>query len=145
GVSVRLIQGPWHEKSVTANTLPPIAAAALDQKTITTANQGQLVSFDVSAVLAAWRSNPNGNFGLPIVAASPTPNVQLGSREGGSPAILSFGGPAADNDVKVAPSGGDYTDPLTAVNNAFQGDTWCVAPPVGEPCTVHIAAGVYPL
>ena len=32
------------------------------------------------------------------------------------------------NSVIVSKTGGDYTDPVTAAENAFAGDTWCVAP-----------------
>jgi len=145
GVSARAITSAWSEKNVTAKTLPSIATTALDQKIITAANQGQVVSFDVSGALSSWRNNPAANFGIALVPDSPTPNLELGSREGGSPAILSLGGVAADNDVTVAISGGDYADAQTAANNAFAGDKWCVSPQLpAKPCTIHVKAGFYP-
>ncbi|MEP7243315.1 MAG: hypothetical protein ABI885_06465 [Gammaproteobacteria bacterium] len=134
--------GNWNESTVTATTLPPISGTVLDQKTITSANQGQVVTFNVSAALAGWRNNPAANFGIALVQIAPTPNLQLGSREGGAPAVLSIAGPAADNDVKVAPSGGDYTDPGSAANNALTGDKWCTSQTPGD-CKIHVAAGVY--
>jgi hypothetical protein len=70
--------------------------------------------------------------------------VQLGSREGGAPAVLSIAGVTADNDVTVSTSGGDYTDVAQAMDNALQGDKWCVSPTTAKPCIVHIAAGIYP-
>jgi hypothetical protein len=143
GVSAHLITSAWNEKTVTAKTLPSIAATALDRQTITKSNQGQVVSFDVSGALASWRSTPATNFGIALVPDSPTPNLQLGSREGGSPAILSLGGVAADNDVTVALSGGDYPDPQSAADNAFAGDKWCVSPQPTKPCTIHVKAGIY--
>jgi hypothetical protein len=145
GVTAHLVTSAWSEKTVTEKTLPSIASAVLDQKTITAANKGQVVSFDVTGALAGWRSNPGTNFGIALVAGSPIPNLELGSREGGSPAILSLGGVVADNDVTVAVSGGDYPDPQTAANNAFDGDKWCVsAQPPAKPCTIHVKAGIYP-
>jgi hypothetical protein len=143
GVAVRLVLAPWNENTVTANTMPAISPSALDQRTITTADQGKSVSFNVSAALAQWRSDPASNFGLALVPIAPLPNLQLGSREGGSPAVLAVSGATQDNDVTVAPSGADYTSPAAAANNAFEGDKWCVSPSHGQHCTIHVAAGTY--
>jgi hypothetical protein len=51
-------------------------------------------------------------------------------------------GPAAKyaNVAVVAKSGGDYTDPLTAINNI---STWCGAPSAQNPCLLKIMPGVY--
>ena len=48
------------------------------------------------------------------------------------------------NSVIVSKTGGDYTDPVTAAENAFAGDTWCVAPqwPL-QPCVMAIGEGVF--
>src|SRR5262249_16169353 len=99
GVSARAVTSPWNEKTLTARTMPSISANVLDSKTITSANQGQVVTFDVSGALAGWRANPAANFGIALVPASPAPNLQLGSREGGSPAVLALGGVAQKNNV----------------------------------------------
>jgi hypothetical protein len=144
GVTARLVTGPWNEKTVTAQTMPTISPNILDGKIITTTNQGQVVSFDVSGALATWRANPAANFGIALVPASPTPNLQLGAREGGSPAVLTLGGFSQKNNVTVAVSGGDYPDPQTAVDNAFAGDKWCVMPPFTDICTIHVKEGIYP-
>jgi hypothetical protein len=144
GVTARLVTSPWNEKTVTARTMPTISPNILDGKTITTANQGQVVTFDVSGTLANWRANPAANFGIALVPASPNPNLQLGSREGGSPAVLTLGGVAQKNSVTVAVSGGDYPDPQTAATNAFAGDKWCVSPQPSSPCTIHVSEGIYP-
>ena len=46
--------------------------------------------------------------------------------------------------VTVSKTGGDYTDPVTAAQNAFAGDTWCVAPQWPEqPCVMAIGEGVF--
>jgi hypothetical protein len=144
GVTARLVTAPWNEKTVTAQTMPTISPNILDGKVITTTNQGQVVTFDVSGALANWRANPAANFGIALVPASPTPNLQLGAREGGSPAVLTLGGFSQKNNVTVAVSGGDYPDPQTAVDNAFAGDKWCVMPPFTDVCTIHVNEGIYP-
>ena len=48
------------------------------------------------------------------------------------------------NSVIVSKTGGDYTDPVTAAQNAFAGDTWCVSPqwPL-QPCVMAIGSGVF--
>lgn len=143
GMAVHLVQAPWNEKTVTANSMPAIAPVALDQKSISAANQGTVVSLNVSAALAQWNGDPASNFGLALVPTAPLPNLQLGSREGGSPAVLAVSGATQDNDVTVAPSGADYTSPAVAANNAFQGDTWCVSPRQDKHCAIHVAAGIY--
>jgi hypothetical protein len=148
GLAVKLVTGAWNEKTVTAATLPPISSAAIAQVVVPNTSQGTTLSFDVSSALAAWRSNPATNFGLAIVSTSPAANVQLGSREGGNASVLTVSsgtGPTPDNDVTVSATGGDYKNPLDAVNNATQGDKWCDAPVSGNPCVIHIKAGVYPI
>ena len=48
------------------------------------------------------------------------------------------------NSVIVSKTGGDYNDPVTAAENAFAGDTWCVAPQwPAEPCVMAIGTGVF--
>ena len=48
------------------------------------------------------------------------------------------------NSVIVSQTGGDYTDPVTAAENAFAGDTWCVAPQwPDQPCVMAIGEGVF--
>ena len=48
------------------------------------------------------------------------------------------------NSVIVSKTGGDYTDPVTAAENAFAGDTWCVAPQwPDQPCVMAIGEGVF--
>jgi hypothetical protein len=100
----------------------------------------------VSGALAGWRSSPATNYGLAIVAASPVPNLQFGSREGGVPSVLTVAGSTTpgNNSVTVAPSGGNYSSPVTAANNALQGDHWCASPQLpASPCVMNIAAGIY--
>jgi hypothetical protein len=50
------------------------------------------------------------------------------------------------NSVIVSKTGGDYSDPVTAAENAFAGDTWCVAPqwPL-KPCVMAIGEGTFVL
>src|SRR5262249_53200811 len=64
--------------------------------------------------------------------------------EGGAAAVLSIAGVTADNDVTVAVTGGDYSDPAVAMDNALAGDKWCVSPTADKPCIAHVAAGFYP-
>ena len=46
--------------------------------------------------------------------------------------------------VTVDKTGADYTDPVTAAQNAFAGDTWCVAPQwPAQPCVMAIGEGVF--
>jgi hypothetical protein len=46
--------------------------------------------------------------------------------------------------VTVSKSGGHYTDPVTAAENAFAGDTWCVAPQwPDDPCVMDIDLGIF--
>lgn len=45
----------------------------------------------------------------------------------------------------VALSGGDYANPIDAVNNVSSGDNWCGAPSASNPCLVRIMPGVYSL
>lgn len=143
-VSVRLVQSAWNEGSVTFATLPTISAASIDQKTITPANVGQIVTFDLSSVISAWRTTPSSNFGIALVSAAPIPNLQLGSREGGSPATLSITTQVtADNDVTVAVTGGDYTSLAAAAANARDGDKWCQSTSASTRCTIHVQGGIY--
>lgn len=146
-VAVRLVTSAWNEKTVTANTLPSIAGSTLAQKTLTSADVGKTVSFDVTAAVAAWKSNPASNFGLALVAATPAPNVSLGSREGGNPALLSISGTSVtpDNDVTVSSTGGDYPTLEAAASNLQAGDKWCPSPTDAKPCTIHMSAGVHKL
>jgi hypothetical protein len=145
GVAVRVVTANWNEGTVNANNAPALGAT-LASRTITSGELGTTISLDVSGALAGWRSNPATNYGLAIVAASPVPNLQFGSREGGVPSVLSISGSTTpgNNSVTVAPSGGNYTSPVTAANNALQGDHWCASPQLpGSPCVMTIAAGVY--
>jgi hypothetical protein len=48
--------------------------------------------------------------------------------------------------VTVDKTGADYNDPVTAAQNAFAGDTWCVAPQwPSQPCVMAIGDGVFVL
>ena len=50
----------------------------------------------------------------------------------------------AGGSVTVDKTGADYTDPVTAAQNAFAGDTWCVAPQwPAQPCVMAIGEGVF--
>ena len=50
----------------------------------------------------------------------------------------------AGGSVTVDKTGADYTDPVTAAQNAFAGDTWCVAPQwPAQPCVMAIGDGVF--
>jgi hypothetical protein len=49
----------------------------------------------------------------------------------------------AGGSVTVDKTGADYTDPVTAAQNAFAGDTWCVAPQPDQPCVMAIGEGVF--
>jgi hypothetical protein len=52
----------------------------------------------------------------------------------------------AGGSVTVDKTGADYTDPVTAAQNAFAGDTWCVAPRwPAQPCVMAIGDGVFVL
>ena len=49
-----------------------------------------------------------------------------------------------DDSVTVSKTGGDYTDPVTAADNALFGDRWCVRPQWPEqPCVMAIGEGVF--
>lgn len=144
-VTVRLVTANWAETTVNANTAPALGAT-LATRTITNGEVGATISLDVSGALAGWRSNPASNFGVAIVAASPVPNLQFGSREGGVPSVLAISGSTTpgNNTVTVAPTGGNYTNPVTAANNATTGDHWCSSPQLpANPCVMNIAAGIY--
>jgi hypothetical protein len=48
--------------------------------------------------------------------------------------------------VTVSKTGGDYSDPVTAAQNAIVGDKWCVAPHwPAQPCVMAIDEGVFVL
>jgi hypothetical protein len=48
------------------------------------------------------------------------------------------------NSVTVSKTGGDYSDPVTAANNAYGGDRWCVVPQwPDKPCVMAIGDGVF--
>lgn len=145
GVALQFVNGPWNEKTVTAATLPQLLPIPDSQKTITRADVGNVVTFDVSNAVATWKNNPARNFGLALVGASPAPNLSLGSREGGNPAIISTSGPPTDNEVTVAPTGGDYTGLKEAIDNMQNGDRWCASQADDNPCVIHVAAGIYPM
>ena len=49
----------------------------------------------------------------------------------------------AGGSVTVDKTGADYTDPVAAAQNAFAGDTWCVAPQPDHPCVMAIGEGVF--
>ena len=146
-IAIRLVTSAWNEKTVTAKTLPFISGSTIDQKTLTSADVGKTVTFDVTSAVAGWKSNPASNFGLALVAATPAPNVSLGSREGGSPALLSISGTVVtpDNDVTVSPTGGDYPTLEAAAANLEAGDKWCPSPTNAQPCTIHMSAGIHTL
>jgi hypothetical protein len=145
GVALQFVNGPWNEKTVTAATLPQLLPIPDSQKIIARADVGQFVTFDVSNAFATWKSNPARNFGLALVGASPAPNLSLGSREGGAPATITTSGPITDNDVTVAPTGGDYPGLLEAVDNMTNGDRWCNSPSDENPCVIRMAAGIHPI
>lgn len=139
GVTVHLVLGAWNETTVTSKTLPALSAP-IATRVIALADVGKVVSIDISSALSGWRANPATNFGVAIVPSTPTPNLQFGSREGGGAPTLSITG-NTPNQVTVAPSGGNYNNPVAAADNAFNGDNWCVS----TPCTMTIAAGTYVL
>jgi hypothetical protein len=56
GIAIRLVTGPWNEKTVTHATLPPTVPEALDLKTVTQAEQGKLVTFDVTTAVNIWKA-----------------------------------------------------------------------------------------
>jgi hypothetical protein len=98
GIGVYLIRGPWDEKTVTANTMPPLTEFRLDLRQLITRDFSSVV-FDVSGALAAWRADPSQNFGIALKALpSPTANVQLGARELKNGAVLSISGATADSE-----------------------------------------------
>lgn len=45
----------------------------------------------------------------------------------------------------VAISGGDYTDPVTAMNSVYSGDNWCGTPSATNTCMLKIMPGIYDL
>jgi hypothetical protein len=50
----------------------------------------------------------------------------------------------AGGTVTVDKTGADYTDPVTAAQNAFAGDTWCVMPRwPAQPCVIAIGDGMF--
>jgi hypothetical protein len=144
-IEVHLVLAPWNEATVTSRTLPAIAPVALDTKTVTRSDSASVVELDVAPAVARWRSDLNTNFGLAIVVAQAPTNIQFFSRESSNGPTLALSSPLDDGDVTVAPSGGDYSDPVTAARNALTGDVWCNFPNVPNPCTMHIAAGRYVL
>jgi hypothetical protein len=104
-VSVRLVRGPWNERTVTAATLPLISRYSLDEKTINYSDKGKTLSFELGGALSAWRSDPSQNFGIAIVSSSPIPNVEFGAREMKLGATMSIQGPA-ENRLWVATAAG---------------------------------------
>lgn len=136
-IEVHPVLSTWSESTVTAHRLPALGPA-ITVRTITPADPGKVVSFDVSGAIAEWRSNPQANFGGALVPTAPAPNVQLGSREGGNAAVLSIRGPVQDNEVTVSSTGGDHTDPVAAAKNALEGDQWCAN--AALPCVIKISA-----
>jgi hypothetical protein len=48
------------------------------------------------------------------------------------------------NSVVVSKTGGHYSDPVTAANNAFAGDIWCIEPQwPDQPCVMAIGDGIF--
>jgi hypothetical protein len=144
-VRIRLVQSAWNERTVTFATRPAISSADIDTAVIVPAQAGQVVSFDVSAAVAMWRASPSGNFGLAINATGGLADVYFGTRESGRAPTLSAGGVARDNDVTVSKSGGDYSDPVVAAENAFEGDRWCTPSMQPQPCMLRIDSGIFAL
>jgi hypothetical protein len=94
GISIRLVQGPWSEKTVTARTAPVLSTTALDSFVVSHSDQGATVQLDLSSALPAWRHSPSTNYGIAITASAPAPNLQLGARELKTAATLDIGSSA---------------------------------------------------
>jgi hypothetical protein len=144
-VRIRLVQSAWNERTVTFATRPAIASADIDTEVVVPAQVGDIVSFDVSSAVAGWRANPASNFGLAINASGGLADVYFGTRESGRAPTLAAAGVAQDNDVTVSKSGGDYSDPVVAAENALAGDRWCNPSAQPQPCMLRIDAGIFPL
>jgi hypothetical protein len=94
GISIRLVQGPWNEKTVNARTAPVLSTTALDSLVVSHGDQGATVQLDLSSALPAWRHSPSTNYGIAITASVPLPNLQLGARELKTAASLDIGSSA---------------------------------------------------
>jgi hypothetical protein len=144
-VTVHRVDGAWGERTVTHNTRPPITSSGFVSFTVTAADVGQVIEVEISELMEQWRANPSANFGLALRGIGA--GVFFVAREGGAAPTLTFDTrpPENDNEVTVAKSGGDYTNPVDAANNAYSGDTWCQNPDQARPCRINIAAGIFVL
>lgn len=143
-VSAHLITSDWREATVTGRTRPNISSTPLDTKNITTANRNGTIEFNISAAVSQWISNPASNFGIALMgAASPRTYIVVRTKESGAPSLLAVVGGVPMNNVTVALSGGDYSNPITAADNAYSGDRWCTSPTFEKPCSIKIKQGIY--
>jgi|GEM_PF-3169483 hypothetical protein len=141
-VQVRPVLEPFREDAVTFETRPMLGPDVIGILNLAPTDSGQRVEVDVSALVASWIADPASNFGLALTADGSTADIHFGSRNAGtSPGLVV----AVANAVTVSHDGGDYSDPVTAAQQAFSGDAWCVNPTADAPCTINIDEGVYVL
>jgi hypothetical protein len=138
-VGLHSVLSSWNENSVTFNSAPGFNPAPLNSTSIAPDDAGGTISVDVSSAAQAWITDPDSNHGLALLSQGA--NVEIFSKEGGGGAtleVITGDSGAPDNTVVVAPAGGDYTNPLDAVDNALEGDQWC-----SSSCVIIVQAGEY--
>jgi hypothetical protein len=152
------------ELSIAARTAKKTEEATMEmEKELSKTGLRFLFALLLSALaLPAWGANPNVGPMAPKPAAvtSVTASVPLASTGGTTPNIylsgmvpVGNGGTGTTDGLAsvqkkigrvaiVAQSGGDYTDPITAMANV---STWCGTPSVTSHCLVKIMPGEYDL
>jgi hypothetical protein len=143
-IAVHEVLAPWREEELTHKNAPPLNLIPTAESQVAPSDRGNYIDVDVTALVNGWIANPGSNFGLNL--QSSTPNVSLGfsSREAGYPAeldveLISLEKP---NFARVEVQGGDYSDPVAAMNDSEQ---WCDLATLPEPerCQLLIGPGTF--
>jgi hypothetical protein len=144
-VAVYQLGGPWSESSVTWAKQPPLGER-ITSNDVPASADGEVVSFDVSALVNRWLDDPASNHGLSLQQDSASTSIVFRSREskgGAFPARLVIAQAAAgENFVTVAAEGADYDNPADAADNADAGDGWCNRT-LSLRCRILVEAGTY--
>jgi hypothetical protein len=86
--------------------------------------------------------------GLPGIPGAAVANGEHGleTTRGDDNSTAAAPGTRRRNVVTVSKRGGDYSDPIAAAKNAYEGDVWCALPrPREPPCVIEIHSGIYVL
>ena len=123
-VAVHEVLGPWSESGLTFNDAPAFSALPETTFPVVPSNEGAFVEVDVTSLVAGWVTTPSSNFGLTLRPPATGIAVEFNARESGFPAelVVQLGDVTKPNVVTVEISGGDYANPIDAMNES---DSWC--------------------